>query len=96
LKLHEQLILGARSLRCFHKHRFDSVAGQFLNQQNLVSILAAQPIRRVREHDLNLPLSGKIPHTLKPRSFQRRSAIAIIFEDPFVGYFQIVILCKLD
>jgi hypothetical protein len=35
------------------------------------------------EHDLNLPLSGKIPHTLKPRSFQRRSAIAIIFEDPF-------------
>jgi hypothetical protein len=96
LELHKQLIFRAGSLGCFDEQRLNSVAGQFLNQQNLVSILAAQPVRRVHQHDLNLPFSGKIPHTLKPRSFQRRSTIAIIFEDPLFGNLQIVTLGKLD
>src|ERR1035438_5633024 len=42
LELHQKLIFRAASLRRLDKHRLDSVASQFLDQQNLVGILAAQ------------------------------------------------------
>src|ERR1035438_2490644 len=45
LELHQQLIFRAGSLRRLDKHRLDSVASQFLDQQNLVGILAAQAVR---------------------------------------------------
>src|SRR6266478_1033589 len=42
LELHQQLIFRAGSLRRFDKQRFHPMAGQFLDQQNLVRVLAAQ------------------------------------------------------
>src|SRR2546422_1666216 len=56
----------------------------------------AQAVWRIREHNLDLPFSGKVPHALQARTLQRRSAIAFIFADPLFGYFQIVALGELD
>jgi hypothetical protein len=41
LELYEQLIFRAGTLWCFDKQRLDSVAGQFLDQKNLIRIFAA-------------------------------------------------------
>src|SRR5712692_3879702 len=96
LELHQQLIFRAGALRRFNKQRLDSLAGELLDQQDLVCVLAAQAIRRVREHNLDLPFGGKVPHTLQARALERRSTIAFIFEDPLFGHVQIVGLGKLD
>jgi hypothetical protein len=78
------------------KNRLNTITSQFLDQQNLVGILTAQAVRRVRQHNLDLPFSSEIPHTFKPRPLQRRSSVAVIFEDPLPGHLQIVPLSKLD
>src|ERR1700730_15982347 len=96
LELHQQLIFRAGTLRRFRKQRLDSLAGELLDQQDLVRVLAAQAIRRVCEHYLDLPLGGEVPHTLQARALKRRSTIAFIFEDPLFGHLQIVGLGELD
>jgi hypothetical protein len=39
---------------------------------------------------------GEISHALQTRTLQNCSAIAFIFENPLFGYFQILLLGKLD
>jgi len=46
LELHKQLIFRAGTLWRFNKQRLDSLAGELLDQQDLVRVLAAQAIRR--------------------------------------------------
>jgi hypothetical protein len=86
LELNKKLILRAVALRRFHKQRLDSMAGELLDQQNLVGVLPAQAVRRVREHDLELPFGAEVSHALQAGTLQRRPAIAFIFEDPLLGY----------
>src|ERR1039458_2182692 len=43
-----------------------------------------------------LSFGGKVPYMLKARSLQRRSAIAVIFEDPLFWDLQILILGELE
>src|SRR5260370_7166516 len=62
----------------------------------LTCVKPAQAVRRIGEHNLDLPFGGKIAHALQARTLQDRSAIAFIFEDPLFGYFQIVALGELD
>ncbi len=71
LELQQQLIFSAGSLRGFDKKRLNTMKSEFLDQKNLVGILATQAIWRVREHNLNLPFSGEISHTLKIWPLQR-------------------------
>jgi hypothetical protein len=59
-------------------------------------IFSDHAVWRIREHNLDLPFGGEVPHTLEARTLQGRSAIAFIFEDPLFGYFQIVALGELD
>src|SRR4051795_9198906 len=54
LKLNQELIFRAVALRRLHKHGLDSMTGKLLDQQNLVSVLAAQSVRRIRQHNLDL------------------------------------------
>src|SRR6266498_15270 len=96
LELNQELIFCAVALWRLHKHRLDSMASEFLDQQNLVRVLAAQAVWRIREHSLDLPFSGKVPHALQAWPLQRRSAIAFIFEDPLSGRLQIVAPGELD
>src|SRR5207302_2766903 len=66
LELNQELILRAAALWRLHEQGLDSVASEFLDQQNLVRILAAQAVWRIREHYLDLPFSGEVPHALQP------------------------------
>jgi len=82
LELHQQLIFRTVALWPLHKQRLDSVAGELLDQQNLVRVLPAQAVRRLREHNLDLPFGGEVSHAFQARTLQRRSTIAFILEDP--------------
>ena len=66
LELHQQLIFRTVALRRFYKQRLDSVAGQFLDQQNLIRILPAEAVRGVGEHNLYLSFGGQVSHALQP------------------------------
>src|SRR5215831_54439 len=54
LELNQELIFRAVALRRLHEQSFDPLAGELFDQQNLVSILAAQSVGREREHNLDL------------------------------------------
>src|SRR5207302_10792987 len=90
LELNQELIFCAVALWRLHKHRLDSMASEFLDQQNLVRVLAAQAVWRIREHNLDLPFRGKVPHPLQAWPLQCRSAIAFIFADPLSRHLQLV------
>ena len=96
LELNQQLILGARALRCLHKERLDPMASKFFDQQDLIGVFAAQSIRRIGEHDLNLTLGSKVPNPLKARPLECRAAIAFVFEDPLLRDFESVARRELD
>src|SRR6516164_4515452 len=96
LELNQELIFRAVALRRLHEQGFDSVAGELFDQQNLVSILSAQSVGRVCQHNLDLSFGGEIAHTFQTRALQRGSAIAFIFEDPLFGHLQLVVLGELD
>src|SRR5215469_9348647 len=96
LELNQELIFRTVALRRLHEQGFDAVAGELFDQQNLVSILAAQSVGRVCQHNLDLSFGGEIAHAFQTRALQRGSAITFIFEDPLWGYLQLVVLGKLD
>ena len=96
LKLNQELILGARALRCPHKDGLDPLACELFDEQDLVRVLAAQPIRRISEDDLNLAFGSEIPHPLESRPLEYRSAKTFVFEHPLLGHLQIVALRELD
>src|SRR6516164_1870135 len=58
LELNQELIFRAVALRRLHEQRFHSLPGELFDQQNLVCILAAQAVGRVREHNLDLSFGG--------------------------------------
>ena len=58
------------------------MASEFLDQQNLIRVLAAQAVWRIGEHNLDLPFGGQVPHALQARPLQCRSAIAFVQELP--------------
>src|SRR5215831_3655375 len=92
LELHKKLIFRAVALWRLHEHCLDSVAGELLDQQDLVRVLAAQAVRGIREHYLDVPFSGEVSHALQAWPLQRGSTVAFIFEHPLFGYLQIVAL----
>src|SRR5713226_4215337 len=89
LKLHEQLILGRGALRRIQKARLDTVTGEFFDQQDLIGVLTTQSIGAVNEDGLNLPFGCQIAHALKAGPLERGAAIALIFEDPGLGHFDV-------
>src|SRR6516165_8692688 len=96
LELNQELIFRTVALRRLHEQGFDSVAGELFDQQNLVSILSAQSVGRVRQHNLHLSFGGEIAHAFQTRALQRGSAIAFVFKDPLFGHLQLVVLGELD
>jgi hypothetical protein len=96
LELNQQLILGARALRCLHKEGLDTVASELFDQQDLVRVFAAQSIRRIGKYDLNVTLGSEIAHPLESRPLERGSAKAFVFEYPLPGHLQLVALRELD
>ena len=81
LKLHQQLILGGSARRGVEEAGLDAVTAEFLDQQHLVGVLAAQPIRTVNEHDCDVAGGRQVTDPFQSRPFERRSAIPVVFED---------------
>ena len=75
LKLHQQLILGGGARRGVEEASLDSVTSEFLDQQHLVGVLPAQPIRTVNEHDLDVARGRQVAYPFQSRPFERRPAI---------------------
>src|SRR5215475_2451542 len=59
LELNQEVIFRAVSLWRLHEQGLDSVTSELFDQQNLVRILAAQAVGRVREHNLDLSFGGR-------------------------------------
>jgi hypothetical protein len=60
LELHQQLVLRRGALRRFYEYGLDTMAGEFFDQKDLISVFAAQPIGRMHQHGLDLTFRRKI------------------------------------
>ena len=67
----------------------DPVTSELFDQQSLVGVLPAQPIRTVDEHDLDVARGRHIAHPFQSQPFERRPAIAVVREDPVPRHFEI-------
>ena len=47
LELNEEMVFGGLHRRCVHKHGFNALPGELLDDQNLVGIAAAQAVRSI-------------------------------------------------
>jgi hypothetical protein len=82
LKLHHQLILWRGAGRSLEKNQFDTLTVELLRQQNLIRVLPAETIRRVRQHCLYVSLRRQVPQRFQPRPHQARSTISLILKHP--------------
>ena len=67
----------------------DPVTSELFDQQHLVGVLSAQPIRTVNEYDLDVARGCQVAHPFQSRPFERRPAIAVVLEDPVPRHFEI-------
>src|ERR671919_647655 len=58
------------------------MAGEFLHQQNLIGILAAEPVGGVNQNCFDRSFTSQIPQPLQRRPHQNRSAVAFVLKDP--------------
>jgi hypothetical protein len=56
LELHHQLILWRGAGRSLEKNQLDALTVELLRQQNLIRVLPAETIRRVRQRRLDVSL----------------------------------------
>ena len=89
LKLHQQLILGGGARRGIEEASLDPVTSELFDQQHLVGVLPAQPVRTVDEHDLDIARDRQVAHPFQSRPFERRPAIAVVLEDPVPRHFEV-------
>ncbi|OIP90862.1 MAG: hypothetical protein AUK55_12185 [Syntrophobacteraceae bacterium CG2_30_61_12] len=84
LKLEHQFLFRCCCFSRFEKHDIHTMAGQLFKQQNLVGILAAQPIRRKNQHSLELSFGGKVPQSFQSRANKHGAAVSLIKKNPFI------------
>jgi len=65
LKLYQQSFLGTVATGGFQKDRLCSTTAEFFEQQDLVGVFAAEPIRRIDKQSLNESLSHQISQPLQ-------------------------------
>ncbi len=86
LKLYQQPILRTVAASGFEENRFHSAAVKLLEQQHLIGVFSAEPIRAIDQDCLQHPLTCQIAKTLQPRTIQDAPAVALILENPVFGY----------
>ncbi len=70
LELYQQLILRCRCLWGLHEDSVNAMAREFFNQQDLIGIFSAQPVRCINQHRLDLTFCRKVAYPLEPRTDQ--------------------------
>jgi hypothetical protein len=88
------LILGRRRLRGFDEHSLHVVPRKLLHEQHLISILSAQPVRRINQNRFDLSRCRQIAHLLQTGTDEARAAKALIFDHPFVGNAEALLLSE--
>jgi hypothetical protein len=68
LKLYQQTLLGVVTTGGFQKNRLCSTPAEFFEQQNLVGVFTAEPIRRIDKQSLNASLGHQISQPLQSGS----------------------------
>ncbi len=91
LELHQEDLFGRLDPGRTHEHHVDAGAGELLEQQDLIGILAAEPIGAVHEEAIDLPLGRQVAHALQARPDERRATPALILVHPAIRN-QVVVL----
>jgi hypothetical protein len=76
--LQEQLVMRVLAHGAIHKCHLTAAFFELLNEQQLVDILACQAIGSCDDHQIKVGQSDLITQTVKARSLQTCSAVAII------------------
>lgn len=82
LKLYQQLIFSSLALRRLDKNGLHTVARELFHQQDLIGVLAAQTVRRIDQHRLQLTFRRQVAYTLESGALEARAAKPFVFEDP--------------
>src|SRR4029453_1812652 len=81
---HQEDLFGGLDPGRTHEPHFDAGAGELLEQQDLIGILAAEPIGAVHEEAVDLPLGRQVAHALQARPDERRPTPALVLVHPAV------------
>ena len=81
LELDEEMIFGGLHRRRLQEHGFDALAGEFLDEQNLMGIAAAQTVRAMDQDGFDAALRSEVPDPLEPRAFENGAGKAVILDE---------------
>jgi hypothetical protein len=96
LKLQHQLIFRRVGMWRLDENGLDPVAAELFDQENLIGIFSAQPIRRVDQDRLNVALGREIAQSLQARPQQAGAAEPRVFDHPFIGHAESLFARELD
>jgi hypothetical protein len=65
LKLHQQLILRARSGRRLQEDQLHATAGKFFGEQHLIGVFAAQPVRSIDQGRSDLAFRRQVAQSFQ-------------------------------
>jgi len=85
LDLQQQLVVGIVGDRMVQEYHRAVRAAELLQQQDLVGILARQPIRAEHRYDVDCGVSDGIPQTVQGRPVQPGAAVALVAEHMGIG-----------
>ncbi|CAO3425122.1 hypothetical protein [Azospirillum doebereinerae] len=78
LDLEQELIVRVFGDGMVQEHHRASGAAEFLEKQNLVGILAGQPIRAEHGNDANHPIAHHVAQAIKTRPIETRAAESLV------------------
>ena len=81
LELDEEMVFGSFHRRRLQEHGLDALAGQLLDDQNLIGIAAAQTVRSMDQDGFDASLRGEVPDPLQPRAFENGAGKTVILDD---------------
>ena len=79
LKLKQQLLFRGGCMGRLYKDNVNGMLGKFLYQQNLVRVLATQPVRLVDQYMFDLPFGSQIAQLFEPRAAKLGAAVTFIW-----------------
>ena len=85
LDLQQELIVGVVRDGVMQERHLAVRATKLLEQQNLIGILARQPVRAEHRHDVDGGVADGIPQAVQPRPVQPGAAVALVAEHMGVG-----------
>ena len=86
LELEQQPVFRRLGAGRLDEQNLDAGAAELLDQQHLMDVLPAQPVRRINQDRLDRSFGRQIADPLQPGADQLRAAEAVILDDPLVRH----------